>query len=83
MNKTKIICTIGPASRDPKTLRRLMDAGMNVCRLNFSHGTQDEHAGVIKEIRRVAAEAGRHVAILQDLAGPRSGPGRWLPVRSP
>ena len=49
---------------------------MNVCRLNFSHGTQDEHAALIKDIRRVAAEAGRHVAILQDLAGPkiRTGP---------
>ncbi len=76
MNKTKIICTIGPASRDPQILRRLMDAGMNVCRLNFSHGTQDEHGALIKDIRRVAAEAKRHVAILQDLAGPkiRTGP---------
>ena len=76
MNRTKIICTIGPASRDPQTLRRLMDAGMNVCRLNFSHGTQDERAALIKDIRRVAGAAGRHVAILQDLAGPkiRTGP---------
>ena len=76
MNRTKIICTIGPASRDPKILRALMDAGMNVCRLNFSHGTQDEHAALIKDIRRVATEAKRHVAILQDLAGPkiRTGP---------
>jgi pyruvate kinase len=76
MKKTKIICTIGPASRDPEILRRLMTAGMNVCRLNFSHGTQDEHAGLIKDIRRVAAEVGHHVGILQDLAGPkiRTGP---------
>jgi pyruvate kinase len=76
MNRTKIICTLGPSSRDPQILRRLMDAGMNVCRLNFSHGTQDEHAALIKDIRKVAAAAGRHVAILQDLAGPkiRTGP---------
>jgi pyruvate kinase len=71
MNKTKIICTIGPASRDPEVLRRLMTAGMNVCRLNFSHGTQDEHADLIKEIRRVATEGDHHVGILQDLAGPK------------
>ncbi len=76
MNRTKIICTIGPASRDPEILRRLMRAGMNVCRLNFSHGTQDEHAGLIRNIRRIATEEKRHVAILQDLAGPkiRTGP---------
>ena len=76
MNKTKIICTIGPASRDPETLQKLMTAGMNVCRLNFSHGTQDEHAEIIRDIRRVAKEENRHVAILQDLAGPkiRTGP---------
>jgi len=76
MNKTKIICTIGPASRDPKILKKLMNAGMNVCRLNFSHGTQDEHADLIRDIRRAAKEEGCHVAILQDLAGPkiRTGP---------
>ncbi|MEN8006708.1 MAG: pyruvate kinase [Candidatus Krumholzibacteriota bacterium] len=76
MNRTKIIGTIGPASRDRQTLARLMKAGMNVCRLNFSHGTRDEHAALIRDIRRVAQEEGRHVAILQDLAGPkiRTGP---------
>jgi len=76
MNRTKIICTIGPASRDPEILKKLMKAGMNVCRLNFSHGTQDEHAQLIRDIRRVAREEKRHVAILQDLAGPkiRTGP---------
>ena len=69
--KTKIVCTIGPASRDPETLGRLMDAGMDVCRLNFSHGTHAEHAAMIKDIRRLAEERGRNIAILQDLAGPK------------
>ncbi len=71
MNKTKIICTIGPASRDPQTLERLVEAGMNVCRLNFSHGTHDEHAALIKDIRAVATRMGVHLGILQDLAGPK------------
>jgi pyruvate kinase len=76
MIKTKIICTIGPASRDPETLERLMNAGMNVCRLNFSHGTQDEHAVLIRDIREISGRLKKPVAILQDLAGPkiRTGP---------
>jgi pyruvate kinase len=69
--RTKIICTIGPASRSPEMLERLMDAGMNVCRLNFSHGELDEHAKLIADIRATAEKLGRHVAILQDLAGPK------------
>jgi pyruvate kinase len=74
--KTKIICTIGPASRDPEILERLMTAGMNVCRLNFSHGTQEEHAVLIRDIREISARLEKPVAILQDLAGPkiRTGP---------
>ncbi len=71
MNKTKIICTIGPASRDPKILEKLMESGMNVCRLNFSHGTHDEHAALIKDIREVSSNLGLPIAILQDLAGPK------------
>ncbi len=69
--KTKIICTIGPASRDPEILERLMTAGMNVCRLNFSHGTQEEHAVLIRDIRKISARLDKPVAILQDLAGPK------------
>ncbi len=76
MNKTKIICTIGPASRDPKTLEKLMEAGMNVCRLNFSHGTHEEHAALIKDIREVSGRLGLPVAILQDLAGPKIRTGK-------
>ncbi len=71
MKKTKIIATIGPASRDPEVLEKLIEAGMNVCRLNFSHGTHAEHAALIQDIRRVASRLGQPVAILQDLSGPK------------
>jgi pyruvate kinase len=69
MARTKIVCTIGPASRSPETLEQLIRAGMNVARLNFSHGTQVEHLEVITAVRRIAQRLGRAVAILQDLAG--------------
>jgi pyruvate kinase len=69
MSRTKIVCTIGPASRSPETLERLARAGMDVARLNFSHGTQAEHAEVIQTIRGLADRIGRPLAILQDLAG--------------
>jgi pyruvate kinase len=71
MTRTKIVCTIGPASRSPEILEQLTQGGMNVARLNFSHGTQTEHLEVIKNIRRLAAKSGKSVAILQDLAGPK------------
>ncbi len=69
--RTKIICTLGPSSSDPDTIRHLIDAGMNVARLNFSHGTHDEHRQRIEAVRAAAAAAGRDVAILQDLQGPK------------
>jgi pyruvate kinase len=69
MARTKIVCTIGPASRSPGTLEQLIRAGMDVARLNFSHGTQAEHLEVITEVRRIAQRLGRSVAVLQDLAG--------------
>ncbi len=69
--RTKIVATIGPASRDPAMLRALFLAGVNVVRLNFSHGTHDEHAAVIADVRRVAAELALSIAILQDLPGPK------------
>jgi pyruvate kinase len=71
MHKTKIIATIGPASRDPGMLEKLIEAGVNVTRLNFSHGTLEQHAQTIADIRAVATKLNRHVAILQDLAGPK------------
>ena len=69
--RTKIVATIGPASRDPQVLRGLIDLGVDIMRLNFSHGTHAEHAATIADIRRIAGEAGVHVAILQDLPGPK------------
>ena len=71
MPRTKIICTIGPASRDPQTLRRLVEAGMDVARLNFSHGSHEEHGENIACIRAVAGEMDVPVAILADLQGPK------------
>ena len=71
MRNTKIVCTIGPASSSREMLERLMDAGMNVVRLNFSHGTREDHAEKIALIRTLAAEKGLPIAILQDLSGPK------------
>ncbi|HET6574379.1 MAG TPA: pyruvate kinase [Fimbriiglobus sp.] len=69
--RTKIVATVGPASRAPAVLRRLIEAGVNVFRLNFSHGTHEEHSAVLADIRAVSREAGRHVGVLQDLCGPK------------
>jgi pyruvate kinase len=71
MRRTKIVCTIGPATSSEEQLERLMRAGMNVARLNFSHGTHDEHAVVIERIRAISARLGCSIAILQDLQGPK------------
>ena len=71
MRRTKIVATIGPASRDPEVLVRLVEAGMDVARLNFSHGTAEEHADTARLVRDAAGRAGRQVAILQDLPGPK------------
>ncbi|MFP4446458.1 MAG: pyruvate kinase, partial [Desulfosudaceae bacterium] len=69
--RTKIVCTIGPASDSAESIRRLVDHGMRIARLNFSHGTHAEHAAKIERIRAAARQAGKPVAILQDLAGPK------------
>jgi pyruvate kinase len=69
MPRTKIVCTIGPSSASPGALERLVVAGMDVARLNFSHGTHAEHAAVIAALRRLGGRKGRPIAILQDLAG--------------
>ena len=70
-HKTKIVATIGPASESPKMLVRLIRAGLNVARLNFSHGSPSKHAEVIRHIRDAARETGRRVAIMADLPGPK------------
>ncbi len=69
--RTKIVCTLGPATSSIEGIRSLLEAGMNVARLNFSHGTHAQHAEVIDNIRNVAAEMKLPVAILGDLQGPR------------
>ncbi len=74
--KTKIVATIGPASRDDQTIRALIEAGVNVARLNFSHGTFDEHAETIERLRRTGAQLGQMVMILQDLQGPKIRTGK-------
>ena len=71
MRRTKIVATIGPASQDPETLRRIIEAGVDVARLNFSHGNRELHAENAERIRAAASSAGRQVAILQDLPGPK------------
>src|SRR5882724_10476369 len=69
--RTKIVATIGPASRAPSVLRQLIAAGVNVFRLNFSHGTHEEHSAVLADIRTFGREMGCHVGVLQDLCGPK------------
>src|SRR5579863_10326200 len=72
----KIVCTIGPASNSEELIRELMLAGMDVARLNFSHGAHEEHLQVIGRLRKVAAELDRSICILQDLQGPKIRTGR-------
>ena len=71
MRRTKIVATIGPASRDPEVLVRMVAAGMDVARLNFSHGSHEEHHETAALVREASRRAGRPVAILQDLPGPK------------
>jgi pyruvate kinase len=71
MRRAKIVCTLGPASRDPAMVGHLIEEGMDVARLNFSHGTHEEHARAIEVVRAEARKRDRAVAILQDLQGPK------------
>ncbi len=71
INKTKIVCTIGPASRSPEVIKQLIREGMNIARLNFSHGEFESHAGEIDAIRQASKETGVSVAIMADLPGPK------------
>jgi len=82
MRSTKIVCTIGPACNTEEKLTQLIEAGMNVARLNFSHGTHEDHAANIGRIRRVANRLNRPVALLQDLQGPKIRTG-WLKDHKP
>jgi len=71
MRRTKIVCTIGPASSKKSVLKKMIKAGMNVARLNFSHGTHEQHQGFIDDLRDLSESTGEYVTIMQDLQGPK------------
>lgn len=71
MKRTKIICTLGPSCEDPKVLTKMMENGMNVARLNFSHGSYENHSQLIQNIRALSVKLNKPIAILQDLQGPK------------
>jgi len=71
MRKTKIIATIGPATESKENLLKIIESGVNVCRLNFSHGAYEDHLKVIKNVREINEENGYHIALLGDLQGPK------------
>jgi pyruvate kinase len=71
MRKTKIVCTLGPATSSEDMISRLVKAGMNIVRLNFSHGTHETHLQMIKAIRKISSQLGKPIPILQDLQGPK------------
>jgi len=71
MRRTKIVCTLGPSTTSAETIEAMVETGMNVARMNLSHGTHEEHAGRIERVRAAAAKLGKPVAILADLAGPK------------
>ena len=77
--KTKIICTIGPASESKEMMTKLVENGMNIIRLNFSHGDFEEHGNRIRNIREVVKETGKNIAILLDTKWKRMRRAIWLP----
>ena len=68
--RTKIVATLGPSSHDRKTLAAMIDAGLDVVRLNFSHGTPEWHVQTAEMVRQLARKAGRAIGVLMDLQGP-------------
>jgi pyruvate kinase len=77
LRRTKIVATIGPASSSPEMIRKLILAGMDVARLNFSHGSYDDHARIVTNVRAISEELDTPITILQDLQGPKIRVGRW------
>ena len=67
----RIIATVGPASNEKETLKQLVEAGVDIFRLNFSHGTHDDHSQVYANIRTIEDELQKHITIMQDLQGPK------------
>ena len=79
MKRTKIVATIGPSSADREILKKMILSGMNVCRINFSHGSYDDHAKVVSNVRSLNDELNTNVAILADLQGPKIRTGVMSP----
>jgi pyruvate kinase len=77
IRRTKVVATLGPASSDAKTLTRMIDAGLDVVRINFSHGSPDEHRARVNLVRQLARKAGRAVGVLVDLQGPKIRVGKF------
>ena len=71
MRRTKIVCTLGPATSSEKMITKLINAGMDVARLNFSHGSYEDHKNVIEIIRKISTKLKKSITILQDLQGPK------------
>lgn len=81
MRKTKMICTIGPASESEEILTKVIEAGMNASRHNFSHGDHEEHRGRMENVRRLAAKLGKEIAIVLDTKGPEIRTGKFEPSK--
>ena len=79
--KTKIVCTLGPASSSVDVIEKMIRAGMDVARLNFSHGTHEEHLAAMNAVREAAERAGEPITILQDLQGPKIRTGNLVARR--
>ncbi|PIR22381.1 MAG: pyruvate kinase [Deltaproteobacteria bacterium CG11_big_fil_rev_8_21_14_0_20_45_16] len=77
LKRAKIVCTMGPSCQDPKILRQMIREGMDVARLNFSHGTHADHLRSIQSLRRIAKEEGKYLGILQDIQGPKIRIGKF------
>ena len=77
MPRAKIVCTLGPASSSPERIGELIEAGMDVVRLNFSHGSHEDHARMLATVRSEAQKRGRAIAVLLDLQGPKIRVGRF------
>ena len=71
MRRAKIVATLGPATSSYENIRAIIDAGVDVCRMNLSHGTYDVHEAIYKTVRQAAEDSGRAVAVLVDLQGPK------------
>src|SRR5437016_12896913 len=83
IRRAKIVCTLGPASDTAESIQALVDAGLDVARLNFSHGTHEEHGRRLAAVRQASEALGKPVAVLQDLSGPKIRSGRGGPAALP